>query len=29
MTFYIIMGAVVVALFVYLFTALLKPEIFP
>lgn len=27
--FYIIMGVIVVALFVYLFTALLKPELFP
>jgi K+-transporting ATPase KdpF subunit len=27
--FYTIMGAVVIALFVYLFVALLKPEIFP
>ena len=27
--FYIIMGVVVAALFVYLFTALLKPELFP
>lgn len=27
--FYATMGAVVVALFVYLFVALLKPEIFP
>lgn len=27
--FYIAMGAVVGALFIYLFTALLKPELFP
>ncbi len=27
--FYSIIGAVVAALFVYLFTALLKPELFP
>lgn len=27
--FYILMGVVVAALFVYLFTALLKPELFP
>lgn len=27
--FYAIMGILVIALFVYLFTALLKPEMFP
>ena len=27
--FYILMGVVVAALFAYLFTALLKPELFP
>ena len=27
--FYVVMGAVVAVLFVYLFTALLKPELFP
>lgn len=27
--FYALMGIVVIALFVYLFTALLKPELFP
>ena len=27
--FYIAIGAVVAALFIYLFTALLKPELFP
>jgi len=27
--FYALIGIVVVALFVYLFTALLKPELFP
>jgi len=27
--FYVIIGTVVVALFAYLFTALLKPELFP
>jgi K+-transporting ATPase KdpF subunit len=28
-TLYLIMGAVVAALFVYLFIAMLKPELFP
>jgi len=27
--FYVIMGILVVVLFIYLFTALLKPEMFP
>lgn len=28
-TLYIVMGVIVAALFIYLFVALLKPEIFP